>query len=100
MTLSMELHDPSELGISTARLADATALLERQYAAGLTPTMVALVARHGQLVWSHAVGDARPGGPAVTIDSVFPLASMGKPMTAAVVMALVERGMIGLSESV
>ena len=95
----MELHDPAELGISSARLADAAALLDRQFAAGLTPTAVALVARHGKLVWTHAVGDARPDGPPVTIDSVFPIASLGKPMTAAVVMALVERGMIGLCES-
>ena len=99
MTLSLDLHDPEEVGISARRLADAAALLDRQYAAGLTPTAVALVARHGKLVWTHAVGDARPSGPPVTLDSVFPIASMGKPMTAAVVMALVERGMIGLAES-
>ena len=99
MTLSMHLHDPAEVGISARRLADAAALIDRQHADGLTPTAVALVARRGKLVWSHAVGDARPGGPAVSLDSVFPITSMGKPMTAAVVMALVERGMIGLSES-
>jgi CubicO group peptidase (beta-lactamase class C family) len=99
MTLSMELHDPAEVGISAIRLAEAAALIDRQHAAGLTPMAVALVARHGTLVWSHAVGEARPGGPAVGLDSVFPIASMGKPMTAAVVMALAERGMIGLSES-
>jgi CubicO group peptidase (beta-lactamase class C family) len=95
----MELRDPAELGMSAARLADAAALMDRQYAAGLTPMAVALVARHGKLVWTHAVGDARPGGPPVTIDSVFPMASQTKPMTAAVIMALAERGMIGLTES-
>lgn len=99
MTLSMELHDPDELGMSASRLADAGALMDRQYELGLTPTAVALVARHGKVVWTHAVGDARPGGPPVTIDSVFPMASQTKPMTAAVIMALAERGMIGLTES-
>jgi serine-type D-Ala-D-Ala carboxypeptidase len=99
MTFSMEPHDPAELGMSAARLADAAALMDRQYAEGLTPMAVALVARHGRVVFSHAVGDARPGGPPVTIDSVFPLASQTKPMTAAVIMALAERGMIGLTES-
>ena len=77
----------------------AAALMDRQFAEGLTPMAVALVARHGKLVWTHAVGDARPGGPPVTIDSVFPMASQTKPMTAAVIMALAERGMIGLTES-
>ncbi len=99
MTLSMELHDPAELGMSASRLADAAALMDRQYESGLTPTAVALVARHGKVVWTHAVGDARPGGPPVTIDSVFPIASQTKPMTAAVIMALAERGMIGITES-
>ena len=92
-------YDPAELGMSAARLADAAALMDRQFADGLTPMAVALVARHGRVVWTHTVGDARPGGPPVTIDSVFPMASQTKPMTAAVIMALAERGMIGLTES-
>jgi CubicO group peptidase (beta-lactamase class C family) len=95
----MELHDSAEMGMSAARLANAAALMDRQFATGLTPMAVALVARHGRVVWTHAVGDARPGGPRVTIDSVFPMASQTKPMTAAVIMALAERGMIGLTES-
>jgi CubicO group peptidase (beta-lactamase class C family) len=99
MTMSMELHDPGDVGMSAARLADAAALMDRQHAEGLTPMAVALVARHGKVVFTHAVGDARPGGAPVTIDSVFPLASQTKPMTAAVIMALAERGMIGLTES-
>jgi hypothetical protein len=40
MTLSMERHDPAELGMSATRLADAAALMDRQYAAGLTPMAV------------------------------------------------------------
>jgi serine-type D-Ala-D-Ala carboxypeptidase len=99
MTLSMELHEPAELGMSASRLADAGALMNRQFDLGSTPMAVALVARHAKVVWAHAVGDASPGGPPVTIDSVFPLASQTKPMTAAVIMALAERGMIGLTES-
>jgi CubicO group peptidase (beta-lactamase class C family) len=99
MTLSMELHDPASLGMSATRLADAATLMDRQYESGLTPMAVALVARHGKVVWTHAVGDARPGGLPATIDSVFPMASQTKPMTAAVIMALAERGMIGLTES-
>lgn len=98
MTLSTELHDPAELGMSAERLADAAALMDRQFAEGSTPMTVAMVARHGKLVWTHAAGDARPGGPPVTLDSIFPIASQTKPMTAAVIMALAERGMIGIAE--
>jgi CubicO group peptidase (beta-lactamase class C family) len=95
----MELHDPASLGMSADRLAHAAVLMDRQFESGLTPMAVALVARHGKVVWTHAVGDARPGGPPVTIDSVFPIASQTKPMTAAVIMALAERGLVGLTES-
>ena len=41
MTLSIDLHDPAELGMSAARLADAAALMDRQHAEGLTPMAVA-----------------------------------------------------------
>jgi hypothetical protein len=32
VTFSMELHDPAELGMSAARLADAAAVMDPQYA--------------------------------------------------------------------
>ena len=99
MTMSMELHDPSELGMSAERLAIAAALMDRQHAEGRSPMLVLLVARHGKVVFFHCVGDARPGGPPLTIGSVFPIASQTKPMTAAVIMALAERGLVGLTES-
>ena len=57
--------------------------------------LVAVVARHGQIVFSHAVGDRRPGGPPLSVDDIFPLASQTKPMTAATLLALVERGLVG-----
>lgn len=100
MTLDTTLADPAELGMSAARLEDAAALMQHQYDAGKSPTLVAVVARHGQLVFAHAVGEHRPGGPPVTLDSVFPLASQSKPMTAAVLLCLVERGLVGLNEPI
>jgi len=106
MTLSrpdpvqMEQVDPSEVGMSAARLADAEALMQRQFDEGRSPMLVAVVTRHGKVVFTRAIGDQRPGGPPLTIDSVFPVASQTKPMTAAVIMCLVERGLVGLNESV
>ena len=100
MTLDLGPVDPAELGMSAARLADAAALMQRQYDEGKSPTLVAVVARHGRVVFTHAVGEHRPGGPPVTLDSLFPLASQTKPMTAAVLLCLVERGLVGLNEPV
>lgn len=100
MSLDVTLVDPAEVGMSATRLDDAAALMQRQYDAGKSPTLVAVVARHGRVVFTHAVGEHRPGGPPVSIDSIFPLASQTKPMSAAVLLCLVERGLVGLNEPV
>ncbi len=98
MSIGLELHDPAEVGMASERLEAAGALMERQFDEGRSPMLAAVVARHGKVVFAKAIGDQRPGGPPLTIDSIFPIASLSKPMTAAVVMALAERGMIGLHE--
>ena len=59
----------------------------------------AAVWRKGELVATHEAGEAYPGAP-VMVDTIFPLASVTKPVTAAVVMSLVEEGAIALDESV
>jgi CubicO group peptidase (beta-lactamase class C family) len=100
MTAAFELVDPAEVGMSAARLRDADELMERQLAAGRSPMLAAVVARHGKIVFAKALGLQRPGGRALAIDDVFPLASNGKPPTAATLMALVERGRIGITDPI
>lgn len=100
MPLDLALHDPAEVGMSAARLQRAAELMQRQHDEGRSPILAAAVARHGTLVFAHAVGQRTPGGPPLRVDDVFPVASNGKPVTAATVLALVERGRIGLNEPV
>jgi CubicO group peptidase (beta-lactamase class C family) len=59
----------------------------------------AAVWRGGELVAVHATGEAIPGTP-VTSTTIFGLASVTKPVTAAVVMSMVEEGLVALDESV
>ncbi|MFI6740374.1 serine hydrolase [Nonomuraea sp. NPDC050451] len=47
-----------------------------------------------------AVGSAALGGPAMTRDSIFRLASITKPVTAAAVMMLIEDGLIALEDPI
>ena len=100
MTFADDLVDPAEVGMSADRLRFADALMERQFADGRSPMLAAIVARRGQVVFTKTLGDHRPGGPPLTLDSVFPLASNGKPMTAATLLAVAERGLMGLTEPV
>jgi beta-lactamase class C len=51
----------------------------------------------GRIVAEHYVGEARPGVP-VGPDTLFGLASVTKPVTAAVVMTLIEAGLVSLDE--
>lgn len=62
---------------------------------------VLLVAERGDLVYERAVGLAdREGGQPMTLDTIFRLASLTKPVVTAAVMALVERGYLGLDQPV
>ena len=63
------------------------------------PSVVVLVARRGVIVLHEAFGVRRHGDTTPTLrpDSIFPIASCSKPITAAAVMCLVEDGLIGLN---
>lgn len=63
------------------------------------PGLVALVA-HGDEVDVEAFGRLAIGGPPVARDSLFRIASISKPITAAATLALIEEGLIGLDEPV
>lgn len=66
--------------------------------AGLTG-LVALVSRRGE-THADAIGALSEGGPPMTRDTIFRIASMTKPITAAAAMLLVEDGVIGLDDPV
>lgn len=69
---------------------------------GLTPSLVLLAARRGVIALHEAYGRLTPepeSAPLAT-DSVFPMSSISKPVTATAVMQLVEAGLLGLSRPV
>jgi beta-lactamase class C len=53
----------------------------------------------GDIVAEHYAGEARPGVPA-TRETLFPMASVTKPVSATTVMSLVDDGEVGLDEPV
>ena len=63
------------------------------------PGLVALVA-HGDHVDVEAFGRLAIGGPPVARDSLFRVASISKPITAAATLALIEEGLLGLDDTV
>lgn len=76
-----------------------TELFDRHVRAGRLPGAVALVAE-GDDVEVAVVGTRSFGGAPMTRDSIFRVASVTKPITAAVVMTLVDDGTIALDDPV
>jgi serine-type D-Ala-D-Ala carboxypeptidase len=90
---------PEDVGMDPARIQRLRQLVADWVKRGDTPSVVILVARRGVIVLHEAFGVRRPEDttPTLKLDSIFPVASIAKPLTAAAVMCLVEDGLIGLN---
>jgi CubicO group peptidase (beta-lactamase class C family) len=93
--------EPSQVGLASAPLQEATALLRRFVADGKMAGAVAAVARHGSLAYLESVGvqDLESRTP-MTERSLFRIYSMTKPVTAAAVMMLHDSGRFSLTDPV
>ena len=78
-------------------------MLRGRIDAGDFPSAVYLVAEHGRAVFSDALGDAvrHPSTTAASLDTIFDLASLTKPLVTALLCArLVESGELTLDSSI
>lgn len=98
----LKTDSPSAAGISKAQLDRAAQLLEAEAHSGHLVAAAILVARNARIVLHKGFGRlaAAPDAAPVRPDSVFLLASITKPVTAASLMLLVERGMLSLNDPV
>jgi CubicO group peptidase (beta-lactamase class C family) len=98
---ALPIGDPDAAGVSRERLERVMLLLDGEVKAGRIAGGVFGVERHGKLVWLQATGfrDKTANLP-MTTDSLFPLASMTKPIASVAVMTLVEQGKLALRDPV
>ena len=91
-----------QAGMSPERVAHIVALAQGWVEQGVMPALVVLVARKGIIVIHEAFGrlGPEPDAPPLARDTIFPLASLTKPITAAAAMILVEDGLLGLNRPV
>lgn len=68
-------------------------------AEGVVPGVSIAVEHRGTLVANHHVGEARPGAP-VTETTLFGMASLSKPITAAAFLTVADEGLLDLDASV
>jgi CubicO group peptidase (beta-lactamase class C family) len=92
---------PESVGMSSARLADLDATVQRWVERKEIPGAVVMVARRGKLVWSKQYGeqDVATHVP-MREDALFRLYSMTKPVVSVAAMRLVEQGRLGLHEPI
>ena len=74
-------------------------IVEAAVAQGQAPGVVAAVAQ-GDETYIKAAGTMAVGGPPMREDTVFRISSTTKPVTAAVILGLIEDGLLGLDEAV
>ena len=93
---------PEEAGFAEDRLQRVYRELEEAAASGAIPGAALMVARGGRSVAPFAVGRQVPDQPdsKVSPDSIFLVASVTKPVVAAALMLLVERGRLLISDRV
>ncbi len=95
--------DPASVGVSTNRLAVIDEIVEEGLRDKKMPGAVILIGFKGQIIYRRAFGQRQlePTPEPMTLDTVFDLASLTKPIaTATSIMQLVEAGKIGLDEPV
>lgn len=93
---------PAAAGISEPRLEAAANLIDEQVKSRHLGAATVLVARRGGIVLHRAYGhlSSQTDAPPTQPDSVFLVASITKPVTAAALMLLVERGLVSLGDPV
>jgi len=92
--MSLNPARPEEVGLSSEGLARIDRRLADETAKGVLPGAAVLVARHGQRVHSSVCGfkDIASQAP-LTLDTIFTIFSMTKPVTAVAMMILHDQGL-------
>jgi CubicO group peptidase (beta-lactamase class C family) len=87
--------------VAQDRFDNARALIRQQIADGSAPSISVAVAQHGKIVWEQSFGWAnREEMIPATVNTMYSLASVSKPMTATGLMTLVQAGKINLDKPI
>ena len=100
--MKLRAGTPEEAGMSPQRVRHVKELARGWVEEGIHPALVVLVARRGVVVLHEAFGRLTPedDSPPLARDTIFPIASVTKPITATAAMALVEDGLLSLNRPV
>jgi CubicO group peptidase (beta-lactamase class C family) len=90
-----------QAGVSARKLERIREVLKSEIDQGKLPGTVVMIARKGKLIYSDALGfQDKSEGKAMSLDSVFRIYSMTKPLVSVAAMMLVEDGKVQLTDPV
>ena len=93
--------EPADVGLCPDRTQRLVNVLQAEVDRGYLPGAVVMLARHGQIGLHQAIGQLDPGkGLPMTLDAVFRIYSMTKPVVSVAAMMLVEQGRLLLTDPV
>ncbi|OPA78743.1 hypothetical protein BVG16_12935 [Paenibacillus selenitireducens] len=97
--MKLKQGTPEEAGMSSQKIFRMEKMVQGWANDNVSQAFVIVVARKGIIVSHKAYGTASPEAEAVPLskNTIFPLASISKPITATAAMILVERGLLCLS---
>ena len=88
---------PEEVGFDSEKLAAIVARADSVYEAGLLPNYVIALAKDGKIFFTASRGNRTIGTDSpVNMDTLFPLASMSKPVASSAIFHLIEQGRLAL----
>ncbi len=99
----LPIAKPETVGMSSAKLNQIDALVEKDIADKKLPGGVVIVGRKGKIVYRKAFGNRalKPNVEKMTIDTIFDAASLTKPVaTVTSIMILIEQGKIRLNDTI
>jgi CubicO group peptidase (beta-lactamase class C family) len=92
---------PASLGIDATRLDAEADAMSADIRLGVLPGAVMVVGRSGKVAWQRTLGQQGPSDPTpMSLDTIFRIQSMTKPIVSVAVMTLVQQGSIGLDDPV
>lgn len=100
---ALPVKEPAKLGFSAPQLNRIDDMVAAEIENGNMPGCVVMIGRRDGIAFARAYGDRQvePTKEAMTLDTVFDMASVTKPVaTATSIMLLVERGQVRLGEPV
>ncbi|HEY4148083.1 MAG TPA: serine hydrolase domain-containing protein, partial [Chitinophagaceae bacterium] len=100
-TQGLPVAEPASAGCSAQRLSRIDTVMNRYVKEGKIPGCVALIARHGKIIYYRSFGKLDIGSNInMPLDAEFRIASMTKAITSTAIMTLYEQGYFLLSDPI